>query len=101
MAATLQLARKGTIMELRRGIFHVLLDGNDVASIESNQTIEVPIEPGYHTLQVKEGRYASPRCPFDTRDGAIVNFRCYGGRTWPIYIASIFKPDLGLTLKSE
>ncbi len=101
MAATLHLIRKGTIMELRRGTFHVLLDGTDVASIESNRAIEVPIEPGHHTLQVKVGRYTSPRRPFDTTDGAIVNFRCYGGRTWPIYLASIIKPDLGLTLKSE
>jgi hypothetical protein len=101
MAATLQLVRKGTILELRRGTFHVLLDGDDVASIESKQTIELPIEPGHHTLQVKEGRYTSPKRPFDTADGTIVNFRCYGGRIWPIYLASIVKTDLGLILKSE
>ena len=101
MAATLQLVRKGTIMELRRGTFHVVLDGTEVASIESNQTIEVPIEVGHHILQVKEGRYTSPSRPFDTADGAIVNFRCYGGRTWPIYLASLVKPDLALILKSE
>jgi hypothetical protein len=101
VAATLQLVRKGTILELRRGTFQVLLDGDDVGSIESNQTFELPIGSGHHTLQVKEGRYTSPRRPFDSADGAVVNFRCYGGRTWPIYLASLVKPDLGLTLKSE
>ena len=31
VAATLRLVREGTIMELRRGTFQVLLDGDDVA----------------------------------------------------------------------
>jgi hypothetical protein len=101
VATTLQLVREGSIIELRRGTFRVLLDGNDVGSIESHQTIEVPIEPGHHTLQVSAGRYTSQRRPFDTADGEIVNFRCYGGRIWPIYLASIVKPDLALTLKRQ
>jgi hypothetical protein len=101
VAATLHLIREGTIMELRRGTFQVLLDGDDVGSIEPHQTIEVPIQPGHHNLQVKAGRYRSRRDPFDTAEGEIVNFRCYGGRIWPIYVASIVKPDLALTLKRE
>ncbi len=101
MATTLQLVREGSIMELRRGSFRVVLDGNDVGSIESHQMIELPIEPGHHTLQVKAGRYTSPRRPFDTADGEIVNFRCYGGRIWPVYLASIVKPDLALMLKQQ
>jgi hypothetical protein len=101
VAATLQIVRNGTIMELRRGPFRVLLDGSDVGSIESNQTIEVPIVPGRHTLQVKEGRYTSKRRSFDTTDGEMVNFRCYGGRVWPIFLASLVKPDLALTLGHE
>ena len=88
-------------MELRRGPFHVLLDGNDVGSIDRHQTIEVPVEPGHHTLQVKAGRYTSGRRPFDTADGEIVNFRCNGAVIWPVYLASIVKPDLALTLKHE
>ena len=102
MAATLQLVReKNLVMELRRGTFRVLLDGNDVGSIDSHQTIEVPIEPGHHTLQVKTGRYTSSRRPFDAADGETVNFRCNGARTWPIYLASLVKTDLALTLKHE
>jgi hypothetical protein len=102
VAATLQLVRKTTsVMELRRGTFHVLLDGNDVGSIDRHQTIEVPVEPGHHTLQVKADRYTSGRRLFDAADGEIVNFRCNGARIWPIYVASIVKPDLALTLKPE
>ena len=99
---TLQLVReKNFVMELRRDTFRVLLDGKDVGSIDSHQTIEVPIEPGHHTLQVKTGRYTSSPRPFDAADGEVVNFRCNGARTWPLYLASIVKPDLALTLKRE
>jgi len=102
MAATLQLVREtGSLMELRRGTFRVLLDGNDVGSIDRHQTIKVPVEPGHHTLQVKAGRYTSGRRPFDAADGEIVNFRCNGAVIWPVYLASIVKPDLALTLKHE
>ncbi len=101
MAATLQLVREGRIMELRRGTFRVLLDGEDIGSIEPDQTIDLPIQPGHHELQVKLGRYRSRREPFNTADGETVTFRCYGGRIWPLYLASIVKPDLALTLKRE
>jgi hypothetical protein len=101
VAATLQVVREGFGMELRRGTFHVLLDGNDVASIEWKQAIEVPIEPGHHTLQIKSGRYSSQKHSFDTADGEVVNFRCNGARIWPLYVASIVKPDLALALKRE
>jgi hypothetical protein len=101
VAATLQLIREPIGMELRRGTFRVVLDGNDIQSIERHQTIEVPIEPGHHTLQVKAGRYASGRHAFDATDGETVSFRCSGSRVWPLYVASIVKPDLALTLKHE
>ncbi len=97
MAATLQLVREGRIMELRRGPFHVLLDGDDIGSIEPHRTIDVPIQPGHHELQVKLGRYKSRRDPFDAGDGEIVSFRWYGGRSGPC-LAPIVKPDVALTL---
>ncbi len=101
VAATLRLVREGTIMELRRGTFQVLLDGDDVGSIEPHQTIELLVEPGHHELRVKTGRYTSRREPLDTHDREVVTFRCYGGRIWPLYLASIVKPDMALTLKRE
>jgi hypothetical protein len=101
VAATLQLVREGLGIELRRGTFHVLVDTNDVASIEWKEAIEVPIEPGHHTLQIKAGRYTSRIHSFDTADGEIVDFRCNGARIWPLYVASIVKPDLAISLKRE
>jgi hypothetical protein len=102
VTATLHLEREKTFaMELRRSTFHVLLDGNDVATIDMHGTIDIPIEPGHHTLQVKDGRSTSGRRSFDAPDGAIVNFRCNSSRIWPIYLASLVVPSLGLKLQAE
>jgi hypothetical protein len=30
-----------------------------------------------------------------------VNFRCHGAGIWPIYVASIVRPDLAISLKRE
>jgi hypothetical protein len=102
VAAALHLVReKGVVMELRRGPFRVLLDGGDVGEIDMHDTVEVPIEAGHHTLQVKAGRDTSGRRSFDAADGETVSFRCSGARIWPVYLASLVKPDLALTLKQE
>jgi hypothetical protein len=102
VAVTLHLVReKSVVMELRRGPFRVLLDGSDVGGIDMHDTIEVPIEAGHHTLQVKAGRYTSGRHSFDATEGETVSFRCSGARIWPVYLASLVKPDLALTLKHE
>src|ERR1700722_16120544 len=101
MPATLRLTREGTGIELRRGRFEVVADGKSVGAIERHETIEVPLEPGHHTLRGRAGRYSSRDHPFDVSDGEIVNFRCHGAMIWPRYVASIVKPDLALSLKKE
>lgn len=102
MTATLQLVRgKSVVMELRRGPFQVLLDGDNIGSIDMHGSIEVPIDPGRHTLQVKTGRYTSLRRSFDATDGSTVNFRCSGAVIWPVYLASLVKPDLALRLTRQ
>jgi hypothetical protein len=101
MPATLNLKREGTIFENRRSSFEVALDGTSVGSIGRNETVELPLEPGRHTIQVRGGRYSSHDQPFDVADGDAVNFRCYGGRIWPIYLASFAVPSLALTLKRD
>jgi hypothetical protein len=99
MSATLTLKREATgAMELRRSTFEVILDGQPAGSIDRHQTVELPVAPGAHTLQVKAGRYSSPVRTFDAEDGAIINFRCNGAILWPQYIASLFVPTIGLRL---
>ena len=102
MSATLRMTRKISFaIELRRGRFQISVDGNDVGSIDNNETVEAPLQPGHHTVQIRHGRYSSRELSFDVADGDGVDFRCYGARIWPLYVASIFVPSLAIALKHE
>jgi hypothetical protein len=101
MSATLTLTRESLIMELRRALFEITLDGTTAGSIDRHGTFETEVAPGHHTLQVRAGRYTSRTQSFDVADGDAVNFRCSGARIWPIYLTSIVVPSLGLSLKRE
>lgn len=101
MAATLTLKRDTFTIELRRGQFEVVVDGAGAGSINRRQTREIPLEPGHHTLQIRSGRYSSKTKEFDLSEESNVNFRCHGANLWPVYLASIFAPNLGIALKHE
>lgn len=89
-------------MELRRSPFEIEVDGNSVGSMNKlRETLEIPVESGHHTLRMRSGRYSSHELSFDVADGEAVDFRTRGPLVWPIYVASIFKPDLGIWLKHE
>ena len=76
MPAKLNITRETTsLMELRSGTFQITLDGKTIGSIDRHQTIETPIEPGHHQLEVRIGRYSSGQQSFDVADGDTVNFR--------------------------
>jgi len=85
-------------MEVRRGPFEVLLDGQRVGSVEMNATLELPVEPGRHTLQVRNGRNSSQRVTFDAADGDMFAYRCTGKRFLPLFLASFVVPSLALKL---
>jgi hypothetical protein len=102
MSPTLILERdSGHIVELRREAFQIIFDGSPAGSIERDQTVELPVEPGPHTLQVRAGRYSSHTHSFEAADGTNVRFRCNGAVLWPQYVASLFLPTIGLELKRE
>ena len=101
MAGTLTLKREGFGLELRRGKFDVVVDGDDVGSIDWHETAELPLEAGDHTLQIRAGRYRSRAADFDLADGANVSFRCHGPMLWTRYFASLFAPRLGISLRRE
>jgi hypothetical protein len=100
-SATLKLKRAGRGIELRRGSFEIRVDGASVGSIENDHTVDTPLEPGHHTLQIRNGRYSSHEDSFDVTDGEVVDFRCHGAMIWPRYVSSIFKPNLAISLKRE
>jgi hypothetical protein len=98
MSATLKLTHKAIGAEVRRGPYEVVVDGERIGSVEMNDTIEIPVEPGRHTLQIRDGRKSSGTEPFDAAEGEVVSFRCTGKRFLPIFLASFIVPGLALTL---
>ncbi|HEV2369655.1 MAG TPA: hypothetical protein VGR90_07245 [Acidimicrobiales bacterium] len=98
MSTTLQLTHKSIGVEVRRGTYDVVVDGQRVASLEMNHTIEIPLEPGRHTVQVRDGRYSSSTEAFDGHEGEVVAYRCTGKRILPIFLASFVFPKLALKL---
>jgi hypothetical protein len=98
MSATLKLTHKAIGAEVRRGAYDVVVDGERHGSVDMNDTIEIPVDPGCHTLQVRDGRNSSSTQTFDAAEGEIVGFRCTGKRFLPIFLASFFVPRLALKL---
>jgi len=101
MSATLRLTHKAIGVEVRRGTFDVVVDGARVGSLAMNDTVDLLVEPGPHTLQVRNGRNLSPTVTFDAAEGQVVAYRCTGKRFLPIFLASFVVPRLALSLRPE
>lgn len=103
MSATLKLTHKAIGVEVRRGPYEVEVevDGTRVGSVEMNETFETPIEPGRHTVRIRDGRNSSRMKTFDAAEGDVVAFRCTGKNFLPIFLASFVVPGLALTLVRE
>ena len=101
MSATLKVSHKAIGAEVRRGTYDVLVDGEHVGSVEMNDTLETPIAPGRHTLQVRNGRNSSETEIFDAAEGEVIAFRCTGKRFLPLFLASFAFPRLALKLRRE
>jgi hypothetical protein len=78
MAATLKLTHKAIGVEVRRGTYDIVVDSQRAGSLEMNDMIEIPIEPGRHTLQVRNGRNSSRTQTFHAAEGETVAFRATG-----------------------
>ncbi len=101
MAAMVKLTHRTIGVEVRRGTFDVVVDGERAGSLELNETIALPLDPGRHTLQVRNGRNSSRTLTFDVAEGETVAFRCGGKRILPLFLASFVVPSLALSLKRD
>jgi hypothetical protein len=101
MPATLKLTHKAIGAEVRRGTYDAVVDGQRAGTLELNQTIDIPVEAGRHTLQVRNGRNSSRTKTFDAAEGEIVSFRCSGKSILPIFLLSFVVPSLALSLTRE
>jgi hypothetical protein len=101
VSATLKVTHKAIGVEVRRSTFEVVVDGERIGSVEMNETIELPVEAGHHTLQVRKGRNLSRTLTFHAVEGQVVAFRCTGKRFLPIFLVSFVIPRLALSLRPE
>src|ERR1035437_9590075 len=101
MTATLRMTHKAIGVEVRRGTYDIVVDGQRAGSLEMNDTIEIPVEPGRHTLQIRSGRNSSRTQTFEAAESQTVAFRCTGKSLLPIFLASFVVPSLALQLRRE
>jgi hypothetical protein len=101
MTATLKMTHKSIGVEVRRGTYEIVVDGLGVGSLDMNDTVEIPIEPGRHTVKIRSGRKSSRTQTFVVAEGQTVAFRCTGKSLLPIFIASFLVPSLALQLRRE
>jgi len=101
MTATLKMTHKAIGAEVRRGTYDVVVDGQRAGSVEMNDTVEIPVEPGRHTVQVRSGRNSSRTQTFEAAESQTVAFRCTGKSFLPIFLASFIVPSRALQLRRE
>jgi hypothetical protein len=101
MAATLKLTHKTIGVEVRRGPYDVVVDGRPAGSVKLNETTDVALEPGPHTLQLRSGRNSSRTKTFDAAEGETIAFRCGGKSILPIFLLSFVVPSLAISLHRE
>ena len=101
MSATLKLTHKAVGVEVRRHPYEVLIDGAVAGSVKMNESIDIPISPGTHLLQVRSGRDSSRTVTFDVTDDETAAYRCTGKRFLPLFLASFIDPELALVLIPE
>jgi hypothetical protein len=101
MTATLKLTHKAIGVEVRRSPYDVVVDGKPAGLVKMNDTIEIPVEPGRHSVKIHSGRNSSRTQTFEAVDGHTVAFRCTGKSFLPIFLASFVIRSLALQLRRE
>jgi hypothetical protein len=101
MTPTLKLTHKAIGVEVRRGTYDIVIDGQQSGSLKMNDTIEMPVEPGRHTLKLRSGRKSSRTQTFEIAEDQTVAFRCTGKSFLPIFLVSFVVPSLALRLRRE
>ena len=104
---TLRLERRRTALAWTAGAalsgankpWTIAIDGTEVGALAPNETVEVAVAPGHHTLRLGRGRHVSPERSFDVAQDEVVSFHCHGPRFWPQMVAALIKPDLWITLR--
>ena len=111
-AATMRLSRQGegsgTSHSGRQ--WQVLIDGIDVGSIPNNETLDLQVEAGHHTVEVMSRRFLrSPKESLEVVGGQVVGLSCRRRPRHPFIVqrsiaflvASLFKHDVWISLTPD
>jgi len=104
MSATVKLERRMAFVNLvdRDRSWQVRLDGGPAGSIARDDVLELPVEPGPHTLQLTStGRRRSPVRSFEARDESIIEFSCHPQPVWPLVLMAFAVPGRWIVLKKH
>ncbi len=101
MSATLKVTHKTIGVEVRRGTYDVVVDGNRAGTVELNESVGILVKPGHPTLQVRSGRNSSRTKTFEVAEGETASFRCSGKSILPNFLLSFVVPSLALSLHRE
>jgi hypothetical protein len=99
MSATLKLTHKAIGVEVRRGTYDVVLDGEQLGAVAMNDTFETPIEAGHHSLQIRNGRNSSRTQTFEVNENETASFNCTGKSFLPIFLLSFLVPSLAISVR--
>ena len=82
--------------------YRILVDGQEMAHLNADQSVELPVVSGMHTIVAKIDWCSSPTLNVAIRDGETVNFECgsnlRGFRLFLGIIYVLFLRDRYLTL---
>jgi len=96
--STLKVTHKSVGVEVRRAPYEIEVDGTWAGSVAMNNSVEIAVAPGRHTIRLRSGRNSSRRVTFTATDGDTVAYRCTGKRILPLFLASFLNPALALVL---
>ena len=88
--STLRLRRVGrkSIHSSSSSKWKVLIDGDTSDTIAVDQTLDVAIEPGRHTLRVQStALLVSPEVSFDLAEGQVIGYSCQQRSPNPIHLS--------------
>jgi len=98
--ATLRLSRIWSgLLGAQRETWDIAIDGAVVGAIANQETVEVSVEPGHHTLRLGQGRHISPQRSFDVAEGDVASFQCHSPRVGGTWLAAQVRSDLWITLR--
>jgi len=103
MDVTLRLERtmRRAFLDRKRP-WQINLDGRHIGDIAQGDVLELPIEPGHHTLQLTStGRRCSPEREFEAKSESMTEFACHSQPIWPLMLMALVVPGRWIVLKRQ